>query len=231
MSEKQGKIAAQSSLLLNKQNNLYFCHLINQTIINGQFYSIMKKVALFAVLFSLMTLSAKAQWFDFSQNLNRGVVGFHVGVIGYRATSESGGSNFSDVGAGVSLALAGSYLDFIYVSPDHMYDSHIVMSDWEDRDAFALNVGYQIPIYKGYVFVTPLIGWSRVSTGITEGNNIGVDPENRSIFHKYHSTWRHNSFNYGGMITIVPCKYFELNASFTSHAAYGGISFNLANFN
>ena len=190
----------------------------------------MKKVALFVVLFSLLSLSAKAQWFDFSQNLNRGVVGFNVGLIGYHANGEPGSADFSDLGVGVSLALAGSYLDFMYVSPDHMYDSHVVQYDWEDHDAFVINVGYQIPIYKHYVLVTPLIGWCRVSTGITEGNNIGVDPESRSIYHKYHSTWRDNCFNYGGMLTVVPCKYFEINATFSAHAIYGGIAFNLANY-
>jgi hypothetical protein len=111
-----------------------------------------------------------------------------------------------------------------------MYDSHVVQYNWDDHDAFVINAGYQIPIYKNYVFITPLIGWSRVSTGITEGNNIGVDTESRSIFHKYHSTWHRNDFNYGGMLTVAPCKYFEINATFTAHAAYAGIAFNLAEF-
>lgn len=190
----------------------------------------MKKVALFAVLFSLMTLSAQAQWFDFSQNQKRAVVGFQTGLVGYHGINDISDMSFSDLGVGISLNLVGVYADFLYVSPDHMYDSHVVMTDWEDHDAFVINVGYQVPIYKNYVFITPLIGWSRVSTGFTEGNNIGVDPESRSIFHKYHSTWHRNDFNYGGMLTVVPCKYFEINASFTAHAMYAGIAFNLANF-
>ena len=190
----------------------------------------MKKVALIAVLFSLMSLSAKAQWFDLTQNLNRGVVGFHTGLVGYNNFNDIPDMSLSDLGVGLSLNVAGVYLDFVYVTPDHMYDSHIVMENWDDHDAFVINVGYQVPIYRNYVFITPLIGWSRVSTGITEGNNIGVDTENSSIFHKYHSTWHRNDFNYGGMLTVAPCKYFEINAAFTAHAAYAGIAFNLANF-
>ena len=190
----------------------------------------MKKVALFVVLFSMMTISAKAQWFDFSQNMNRGVVGFHTGVVGYNNINGLSDMSLSDLGLGMSLAVCGVYADFVYVSPDHMYDSHIVFEDWDDHDAFVINVGYQIPIYQNYVFITPLIGWSRVSTGITEGNNIGVDPEARSIFHKYHSTWHRNDFNYGGILTVAPCKYFEINATCTAHAAYAGLAFNLANF-
>ena len=190
----------------------------------------MKKVALFVVLFSMVTLSAKAQWFDFSQNMKRGVVGFHTGLVGYRGVNNISDMGLSDLGVGMSLAVCGVYVDFLYVTPDHMYDSHVVQYNWDDHDAFVINAGYQIPIYKNYVFITPLIGWSRVSTGITEGNNIGVDTESRSIFHKYHSTWHRNDFNYGGMLTVAPCKYFEINATFTAHAAYAGIAFNLAEF-
>lgn len=190
----------------------------------------MKKVALFVVLFSMMTLSAKAQWFDFSQNMKRGVIGFNTGVVGYRTVGEIGDSSLSDLGVGLSFNLAGVYVDFLYVTPDHMYDSHVVFENWVDHDAYVINVGYQFPIYQNYVFITPMIGWSRVSTGITEGNNIAVDTESGSIFHKYHSTWHRNDFNYGGMLTVVPCKYFEINAAFTAHAAYAGIAFNIANF-
>ena len=190
----------------------------------------MKKVALFAVLFSMMTISAKAQWFDFSQNMNRAVIGFNTGLVGYHEINDLPDMGLSDLGVGLSFNLVGAYVDFLYVTPDHMYDSHIVFENWNDHDAFVINAGYQIPIYKNYVFITPLIGWSRVSTGITEGNNIGVDPDSYSIYHKYHSTWHRNDFNYGGMLTVAPCKYFEINAAFTAHAAYAGIAFNLANF-
>ena len=127
----------------------------------------MKKLAIIAVLCSMMTLSAHAQWFDFSENLNRGVIGFNTGLVGYRGINNIPDMTFSDLGVGVSLNFMGVYADFLYVSPDHMYDSHIVMQDWEDHDAF----------------------------------------------------------------TIQLCKYFEINASFTAHAAYAGIAFNLANFN
>ena len=89
----------------------------------------MKKVALIAVLFSLMSLSAKAQWFDLTQNLNRGVVGFHTGLVGYNNVNDIPDMSLSDLGVGLSLNVAGVYLDFVYVTPDHMYDSHIVMEN------------------------------------------------------------------------------------------------------
>ena len=165
-----------------------------------------KKSFLFVALLAMMSFSVKAQWFDFSQNQKRAVVGFHTGLVGYNGVNDIPNKSLSDLGFGTSLNILGVYADFLYVTPDHMYDSHVVQNNWEDHDAFVINVGYQIPIYKEYVFITPLIGWSRVSTGITEGNNIGVDPEKRSIYHKYHSTWHRNDFNYGGVLTVAPCN-------------------------
>ena len=53
----------------------------------------MKKVVLFTVLFTLMTLSAKAQWFDFSENNDRAVVGLNTGLVGYRNVSDLGSAD------------------------------------------------------------------------------------------------------------------------------------------
>ncbi len=188
----------------------------------------MKKVALLVALFTMLSFSAKAQWFDFSENMERATVGFHSGLVGFQNINDVHGVKFTDLGFGSSLCIFGAFVDFVYVTPDHMYDSHVVFENWDDHDAFVLNFGYQIPIYENYVFITPLVGWCRVSTGYTEGNNIGVDVDSGSIYHKYQSTWHSNEFNYGGMLTVAPCKYFEINATFTSHAAYAGVAFNLA---
>ena len=190
----------------------------------------MKKLVLFAVLFSMVTVTAKAQWFDFSQNKNRCAIGFNTGLVGYRGINDIPDMNLSDLGVGISCALAGAYIDFLYVTPDHMYDSHVVQQNWDDHSALTINVGYQIPIYGKYFFITPLIGFSRVTTGYTEGNSIGVNPEARSIFHHYTPTWHRHDFNYGGALTVVPCKWFEINAAFTAHAFYAGIAFNVLNF-
>ena len=190
----------------------------------------MKKATLIAVLISMMTISAQAQWFDFSENMNRGTIGFNSGLVGYHSVSDlANGSTwtFTDVGVGLSLSLFGAYVDFLYVTPDHMYDSYVVLHNWDDHDAFVINLGYQIPIYKDYVFITPIIGWSRVSTGYTIGNNIHVDPENHSIYHKYYSTWHRNDLNYGGILTGCPLRWLDINLGLTAHAAYAGIGINI----
>lgn len=195
----------------------------------------MKKLAIFAVLLSMMTISAQAQWFDFSENTNRAVFGFNTGLVGFKNVTNSnalvpGTWNLSDVGVGLSAAIAGVYVDFVYVSPDHRFDSHIIMGDWDDHSAFVINAGYQIPIYENYVFITPMIGYCRATTGFTEGNNIGIDTETESIYHKYTAVNKYNDFNYGAGLTVVPCKWFEININCTAHAAYAGVSFNIMNY-
>lgn len=193
----------------------------------------MKKLSIFIVLFTALSINAKAQWFDLSQNMNRAVIGINTGLVGYKSVSSLGSSdtwNLSDVGVGISAAISGVYVDFLYVNPDHRFDSHIVMGNWDDHSALTINAGYQFPIYGDYVFITPMIGWSRVTTGYTEGNNIEVDPESRSIYHKYTATWSRNDFNYGIGLTVVPCRWFEINANCTAHAAYLGVGFNLMNY-
>jgi opacity protein-like surface antigen len=193
----------------------------------------MKKIALIAVLLSMMTISAQAQWFDFSQNMNRAVVGLNTGLVGYRSVQDLGNAetwDFADVGVGASIAIAGVYLDFIYVTPDHRFDHHVGNVDWPDHSALTINAGYQIPIYRDYVFITPMIGFSRVTTGITKGDEIGVDPDSWSIYHEYEAQWHRHDFNYGAGLSVVPCKWFEINATCTAHAAYLGVAFNVMNY-
>ena len=193
----------------------------------------MKKYVFITLLFSMLTISTQAQWFDLTENKERAVVGFNTGLVGYRSVQDLSSSqtwDLSDVGVGASIAIAGFYADFIYVTPDHRFDSHIILGNWDDHSAFTLNAGYQFPIYKDYVFVTPMIGWSRVTTGYTEGNDVEIDFEAQSIYHKYHPTWHRDNFNYGAGLTVVPCKWFEISAACTAHAAYVGVGINLVNY-
>ena len=189
----------------------------------------MKKFTLFVVLISMMTISVQAQWFDFSENMDRGTVGFDCGVVGSHSVVglADGSTTFKEFGVGLSITLYGAYVDFLYAIPDHMYDSQIVLYDWDDQDAFVVNFGYQIPIYEDYVFITPLVGWSRVSTGYTQGYNITIDTDSHQIHHKYHSTWHRNDFNYGCVLTGCPVKWLDINIGLTAHAAYAGIAANI----
>ncbi|MCR5645512.1 MAG: hypothetical protein K6F96_03835 [Bacteroidales bacterium] len=193
----------------------------------------MKKFTLIALLISMISIQAQAQWFDLEENSERAVLGFNGGILGFRNVTDNHNTDigtYKDIGFGVCLSLGGLYVDFTYVMPDHRFDSQVIMGNWDDHSAFTLNAGFQIPIYEHYVFITPLVGWSRVSTGYTVSNDIGVDSESNSIYHKYVSTWHRNEFNYGGALTISPISWLDLNFNVTKNAAYAGIAFNLASF-
>lgn len=184
----------------------------------------MKKVTLFAVLFSLMTISAKAQWFDFSNN-HRASIGFNAGVVGYHLEKEGFDTKFADFGIGGSLSIEGCYIDFIYQRPEHRYSNQVAVDDWDDHTALAINVGYQLPVLR-WLFLTPMIGYSNETTGITYANQITA--ENSSIVHKYESQTIEHHFNYGVGLTLRPIKWIEIGAMATSHAIYGNIAFSMS---
>ena len=79
-----------------------------------------KKRILFVALLAMMSFSVKAQWFDFSQNQKRAVVGFHTGLVGYNGVNDIPNRSLSDLGFGTSLNILGVYADFLYVTPDHI---------------------------------------------------------------------------------------------------------------
>lgn len=192
--------------------------------LNSSTISIMKKV-LFAVVFSLMAFTAKAQLFDFSQNLKDATIGFNLGVVGYHFDGQID-KTYAKLGGGVSVSLLGLYLDFIYQSPEHKWDRTITMAEYDDQTALTINVGYKIPV-TSWLNLTPVIGYSNETTGKTLGNSIGVDTESHSIYHDYKRENIYNHFNYGVGLSLKPIKWLEIGGVCTSHAVYGNLSLNL----
>ena len=186
----------------------------------------MKKVALFVVLFSMMTISAKAQLFDFRNNLNDVTFGFNLGVVGYDFEHGQVVKNIANFGGGVSVSLLGVYIDFIYQSPDHRWDRKITEAEYPDQTALTINMGYKIPVTSWLNF-TPMIGYSNETFGRTIGNSIGVDTESSSIYHDYEVDERYHHFNYGAGLSVKPISWLEIGGVCTAHAVYGNISFNL----
>jgi hypothetical protein len=180
----------------------------------------MKKVALFVVLFSMMTISAKAQWFDFSNNLSASV-GLNLGAVGYKLDQQGLNTDLMDFGIGASVTLGGVYLDFIYQNPEHRYSEQVGVADWHDHTALTINAGYQIPILS-WLYITPLVGYSNETTGITYANHISA--QHNSIVHKYKRETIDSHFNYGVGLTIKPIRWVSFGAVATSHAIYGNIS-------
>lgn len=183
-----------------------------------------KKPILLVAFMALAIGSAKAQWFDFSNNV-RASIGVNIGTVGYKLDSQGIDKNLTGFGTGINLSLAGIYLDFIYQSPEHRWDRHVTQAEYNDHTALAINVGYQIPV-QPWLFLTPMIGYSNVTTGKTIGNSIGVDVERRRIYHDYKRETIENYFNYGVGLTLRPFGFLEIGAVATSHALYGTLSFS-----
>ena len=185
----------------------------------------MKKLAILAVLFTMMTVNAQAQWFDFDNNANDFTIGLNVGTVGYRFTGNID-DTYNGMGVGISLSFAGIYLDFIYQSPEHRWSNKIAPLVYEDHTALTINAGYKIPVLK-WLYVTPVIGYSNETTGLTDCTTININQENHSIYHDYDREHIYHHFNYGLGISFKPTRWFEFGSICSAHAVYGNISLNL----
>jgi len=183
-----------------------------------------KSIVLFALL-ALTVGSAKAQWFDFSQNLTDASVGVNVGVVGYHFDGQID-KTYADLGVGASISLLGLYLDFIYQSPEHKWDRTVTQEEYPDNTALTINVGYKIPVLP-WLNITPVIGYSNETYGRTLGNTIGVDTENHKIYHDYVRDGIFSHFNYGAGLSVRPISWLEIGGVCTAHALYGNLSFNV----
>lgn len=185
----------------------------------------MKKYLIIAAL-TVLSLSARAQLFDFSSNSGRFESGFTIG----QAASFTDYANF---GTGINFLGYGVYVDFLYAAPQHMYDSHVNDTKWNDTEAYCISAGYQVPILP-WLRVMPVAGYMQTNEGVTDASTINIkDGENTATFyHDYDVTpgTRIHYFNYGLGLSIQPCKWFSINAIATRYALYGGIGINLTYF-
>ncbi len=179
-----------------------------------------KRSIILVALLALMTFSAKAQWFDFSNNQSASI-GLNLGAVGYKIDQQGLNTDLMNFGIGASITLGGVYFDFIYQSPEHRFSDQVGVPDWHDHTALTINAGYQIPVLS-WLYLTPLVGYSNETTGITYANHISA--QNSSIIHKYKRETIDNHFNYGVGLTIKPIKWVSVGAVATSHAIYGNIS-------
>lgn len=191
------------------------------------------KKALVIVALVAATMSASAQWLDFSKNVHRYEIGVHLGMVGPS-------TGFHGLGFGASLSAWGVYLDVISAGPMYKYDNRVAsMNDpynvrfLPDSTTTAINLGYQIPVLP-WLRIMPLIGFNLNTGGHTDmathnaevsgsSDNISVE-----LYHDYNSenTWTY--FNYGGGLVISPVKWISIYGVYTTHAIYGGISLNFS---
>jgi len=157
--------------------------------------------------------------FSFTLNAYRFEAGLNFGQAGSF-------SDYKRFGMGANLLLNGVYLDFLAADPQHKYTNIITDTQWEDNVAFCINAGYQIPILS-WLRIMPLVGYGQTNEGLTDGSSMYVESGDDSFnwVHKYTVTpgSRTHYFNYGGGLSIQPCKWFSINAIVTRCAIYGGI--------
>lgn len=182
-----------------------------------------KKIVLI-IAFALSVFSAKAQYFDFASNSGRIEVGLNFGQPGFT-------TDYARFGFGAKLVAWGVALDFLVADPQHRYDGRISDTAWNDTKVVCINAGYQVPVLS-WLRLTPIAGYVQTNDGITDGASVNMDSEDFSWYHSYKVTpgSRTHYFNYGGGLSIQPCKWFSINAIATRYAVYGGISLNLAAF-
>lgn len=180
----------------------------------------MKKSIIIAALMAV-TIGASAQWFDFSNNKEILEVGFQTGPVGLK-------TNYNNWGFGGSINVCGVYVDFLYTSPEHKYDNHVLPIMYNDTSALTINVGYQIPVLP-WLKVMPVVGHCHTSAGLTDATtvNVDVDGESARMYHDFEVTSRRHYFNYGGGLVIHPIDWMSIYGVYTVHAIYGGITFNL----
>ena len=185
-----------------------------------------KKILILATLVAL-AVSAKAQWFDFSNNDERLTLGFHLGA-------NAVGTEYSNFGFGASLSVMGVYMDFMRVIPAHKYDNHVEYTVYDDSASLTINLGYQIPVLS-WLRIMPLVGYCQTNYGKTDASSINFsnsDDYNPTLYHDYDVTpgSRKHYFNYGVGLFVTPVQFMDIYAIVSSKAIYGGISVNLAAF-
>ncbi|MBO4634218.1 MAG: hypothetical protein J5669_02465 [Bacteroidales bacterium] len=163
---------------------------------------------------------------EFLINPSRMEAGLTIGQVGSF-------TEFARFGMGANILYNGFYLDFIEADPQHKYNNEISDTDWNDTCAFAINIGYQIPILS-WLRIMPLVGYAQTNEGITNGSslNLSADSDSISWYHDYKVTpgSRTHYFNYGGGISVQPCRWFSINLIGTRCALYGGFGLNLLEF-
>ncbi len=169
-----------------------------------------------------LPVAAAAGTPDFSINRNANSVAVLGGVVGFKTAQQSPGIGFN-------VTLLGLSVDYITYGPKYAHEEEERL--WDDKKAFSVNIGYQIPLLR-FLSIYPIAGYSETSTGVTDGTKYRYDYDTDTFtltrVNKYTKTWTGRHFNYGGGIAIKPFKWLTIHMAATRYAIYGGIGMNLA---
>ncbi len=190
--------------------------------------TLMKKIVVLIAFITLAVSASAQQMFDFYSNHGRLEAGINIGQVGMSTP-------YSRLTLGASVLAYGFFIDFIKGEPQHRYTRNDEVSDvkWEDSVAYCINTGYQIPILD-WLRVMPIVGYAQTNDGITDGSKLSADVDEDSVtfYHPYKVTpgTRTHYFNYGGGLSVQPCRWFSINLAATRFAIYGGIGINFMAF-
>ena len=188
----------------------------------------MKRLIVLIALISTTVSASAQQMFDFESNTGRLETGLNFGQAGSFTP-------YARLALGANVTFYGAHIDFLKAEPQHKYTNVDEISDqkWEDSVAYCINVGYQIPILK-WLRIMPLVGYAQTNEGITDGSKLRMDADEDSVdfYHPYKVTkgTRTHYFNYGGGVSVQPCKWFSINLCATRTALYGGVGINFMSF-
>ena len=178
-----------------------------------------KYFIILAILFSISFSRAYSQemFFDVS--------------MGYSMIRDGGNLNSA---LGCDLALGGVYFD--YSQSFRNYSGTTRVGVWEDSYGISWHVGYLIPIKNTCLKIAPLLGYSFMSYGITDGYDWSVSES--GINNEYHESYRRGGFDPGVAIKFhIPMvfngyrfsSYYTVTTRMTrySFGILGGVSINL----
>ncbi len=176
--------------------------------------------------FVALAATSNAQWFDLGENNNRFTLGLNLGSAGF-------GTDQARFGMGAGLSIWGVYVDFIWASPQNRYNNHVVQEYWDDDEAFAVNICYQIPVLP-WLRVAPIIGYCQTNYGYVDASTVNVEVDSETstgrIYHDYYplpgSIMEY--FNYGGGVFVQPFEWLGFHAVASRRAIYGGVTIDLS---
>ena len=166
-----------------------------------------KMLCLLIFILSSSVLHSK-KWFETNYNISLGIMYGNVGACGEP----------SETAWGINLQIFGLYFDCLVKPRNHGND--VAIDKWKETEAITYHFGYQIPIVQ-YIRVIPVIGYSSVKTGITDGHN-WKDTSN-GISNAFYSDKENKGFDYGGVV-VLNYKCLCLYGAYTNrNHLYGGL--------
>ena len=209
------------------ENISYFCSQIKTRKVMS---NIIRKVLLLAMTVTSISVMAQEKsdkpiFFPKLFHMNKAV---SVGIIG--ATID----NFNYGAIGLNATFYGFYVDGMGWPRKHVND--VPIDQWQDHYQYAFHAGYQVPIHYydgGSIRIIPLIGYAKVSEGITDGSD--WDIINARIHNGYEPKFEKSGLDYGAALSLQnydkKIGYYNFYLAYTRYTAWigFGIEFSLRN--